>query len=99
MRATESYETFRRLLRGLFVVNTRGHPPRHRFEKLWYRLPDEPKEGKYVMTDWIVSIAIVAFVFHKLASLTEFDLGRGWLRLKFAVPRTQRLAKRQAAKR
>jgi len=50
------------------------------------------------MTDWIVTITIVSLVLYELASLTDFDLGRGWLRLKFAVPRTQRLAKRKAAK-
>jgi len=36
------------------------------------------------MADWIVVFAIVSFLIHKLASLTEVDVGRGWLRLRFA---------------
>jgi len=36
------------------------------------------------MADWIVTLAIVSFVIYKLGSLTELDVGRGWLRLKFA---------------
>ena len=50
------------------------------------------------MTDWIVTITIVSFVLYKLASLTELDLGRGWLRLKFAVPRPHSVAKAKGAK-
>ena len=36
------------------------------------------------MADWIVILVIVSFVIYKLDSLTELDVGRGWLRLKFA---------------
>ena len=37
-----------------------------------------------MMGDWIVILAIVGFLIHKLDGLTELDVGRGWLRLKFA---------------
>jgi hypothetical protein len=36
------------------------------------------------MADWIVILGILSFVIYKLNSLTELDVGRGWLRLKFA---------------
>ena len=93
-----SHENFCRPFRGLFGFNKSATPRRIDLRNCGIDFPDESKEGKSAMTDWIVTIAIVSFVLYKLASLTEFDLGRGWLRLKFAVPRTQRLAKRKPAK-
>ena len=36
------------------------------------------------MADWVLIFGIVGFVIYKLDSLTELDVGRGWLRLKFA---------------
>jgi hypothetical protein len=41
------------------------------------------------MGDWVI-LAFVSFAIYKLDSLTELDVGRGWLRLKFA-PHAKRL--------
>jgi len=41
------------------------------------------------MGEWILNIALVSFVIYKLGSLTELDLGRGWLHLKFERPPTK----------
>lgn len=41
------------------------------------------------MADWIVTLAVVSFVIYKLGILTELDVGRGWLRLKFATPKAK----------
>lgn len=51
------------------------------------------------MVDWIVNVAIISFVLYKLGSLTELDLGRGWLHLKFSVPRVKMDAKRKQIRR
>jgi len=50
------------------------------------------------MADWMIIFVIVGFVIHKLDSLTELDLGRGWLRLKFARD-NKRLVEMHHAKR
>ena len=36
------------------------------------------------MIDWMIGIVILSFVIYKLGQLTELDIGRGWLRLKFS---------------
>jgi hypothetical protein len=50
------------------------------------------------MDNWIVLIAVVTIGIYKIAFLTELDLGRGWLRLKFSVPKQQSLAKTKNAR-
>jgi hypothetical protein len=50
------------------------------------------------MADWVIIFVIVGFVIHKLDSLTELNLGRGWLRLKFARD-NKRLVEMRHAKR
>jgi hypothetical protein len=36
------------------------------------------------MTDWFIILVVVGLIIYKLDSLTELDVGRGWVRLKFA---------------
>jgi hypothetical protein len=49
------------------------------------------------MGDWVI-LAFVSFAIYKLDSLTELDVGRGWLRLKFA-PHYKRLRETSHTKR
>jgi hypothetical protein len=41
------------------------------------------------MADWIVIFATVILVIRKFNSLTEVDVGRGWLRLTIAQDRSR----------
>ena len=41
------------------------------------------------MGEWVLNIALVTLVIYKLGTLTELDLGRGWLQLKFEPPHTK----------
>ena len=54
------------------------------------------------MADWIIILVIilviVSFVIYKLDSLIELDVGRGWLRLRFAQ-NNKRLVETRHAKR
>jgi hypothetical protein len=47
------------------------------------------------MADWLIILGIVGFVAYKLDSLTELDVGRGWLRLKFAQDNKRLVEARQ----
>jgi hypothetical protein len=48
------------------------------------------------MADWVIILAFVSFVIYKLDSLIELDVGRGWLRLKFAQDNKRFVEVRQA---
>ncbi len=50
------------------------------------------------MADWVIMFRIVGFVIYKLESLIEPDVGRGWLRLKFA-PNNKRMVEIRQAQR